>query len=228
MAVFQAAGNRLLREIAQDYIRQGYPVTIRPLPEDLPEFLREFDPDLLVTTPESKVVVEVKGSGKLRPDGFFERLHEAIQAHPGWSTEFILDYNREKELREAFLPVLTFDEIQERLEAGQQLVEAGLLDSALLVTWSGVEGMLRQMTAYENITVPNQGAGALITLLYSEGSLSRADYDKLKKMLEIRNLAAHGFQTCDIVPATIETAQKFVQRQLNRLERLSRRRKKAA
>jgi hypothetical protein len=228
MKFIQSASDRLLREIADDYIRQGYAVIIRPLIEDLPEFLHEFHPDLLVITPEEKIIVEVKGSDKPRPEGFFERLDKAIQSHPGWRHQFVLSNAREKELREAFLPMLTEEEIEERLEAGQRLVEQGLLDSALLVTWGAIEGTLRRMASYEKLMIPNQGAGALITVLYTEGSLSRADYDDLMRTREIRNRAAQGFQVCDITPKTIETARKIAMRQLNRLERLSRRRKKAA
>jgi hypothetical protein len=221
-------GDRLLSEVAESYIRKGYPVTIKPLEEDLPEFLREFRPDLLVITPEEKVVVEVKGSDKLRPEDFFERLEKAVQAHPGWSYRFVLHNVREKELKEALLPALGFDEIRERLDAGEQLASSGLLDSALVVIWSAVEGTLRQMAADEKLTIPNQGPGALITILYSEGSLSREDYDVLKRLLEIRNRAAHGFQVSDITPETVATARKIATRLLNKLNRKISRRKKAA
>src|SRR5204863_700424 len=58
--IVQSTHDRLVREVANRYIRQGYAVQIEPTDADLPPFLHGFLPDLIVTTPDDKIVVEVK------------------------------------------------------------------------------------------------------------------------------------------------------------------------
>ncbi len=62
-------------------------------------------------------------------------------------------------------------------------------------------------------------AGNLITVLYSEGNLSRKDYDTLMPILHARNQAAHGFKTEPIDSSLIDKLQKITRRLLIRQHR---------
>lgn len=212
--VRQSAHDRLIREVANRYIRQGYPVQVEPGPTDLPDFLSRFQPDLIVTTPEGKIVVEVKSRGKARQVDYWQALTDAINNQPGWEVRFVTDNQREEELFSAEQPILSQDEIEERLTASEQLARNGLLDSALLITWASIEALLRDASRKEKQILPNQGTGPLITWLYAEGGLDRADYDSLMSLLKFRNQAVHGFRVEQISPTLVEQAQSMARRLL--------------
>ena len=53
-----------LQEIAAEYESRGYDVLVEPSPEELPEFLTGFHPDLVARGPNESVVVEVKEGTK--------------------------------------------------------------------------------------------------------------------------------------------------------------------
>lgn len=193
--IIQSARDRLVREIARRYIRQGYSVRIEPSEEELPGFLKEFQPDMIVTTPEGKQVIEVLNLGHIRPDGYWERLRQAVEGHPGWSVQAVLDRQREEELTGTEMPVLSQEEIEARLATSEQLADQGLLESALIVAWSAAEAALLLMGRKTGLEIPYQGAAPLLTLLLAESNLNRKDYDTLMHILRLRNQAAHGFRT---------------------------------
>jgi hypothetical protein len=211
----QTTGYRLVREVAERYKRQGYPVQVEPPDEDLPDFLKGYHPDLLVTTPERKIVVEVKASGKQRGLDYWQKLKAAIDSQPGWSFQFVVDNKREEELKGIDMPVLTRDEITARLEASQSLADNGLLDSALIVAWSTLEAVLREESRAEGLSLPNQGPGPLITAMYTEGSLELEDYDTLTRILAARNQAVHGFRVENMDRSFVEQVQNVTYRLLN-------------
>ena len=213
--VTQSAHDRLVRETAERYIRQGFSVDIEPLQEDLPDFLQRFRPDLIVTTPEGKIVVEVKYRGKVRRVEYFKELGEAISAHPGWTFQLVVDNKREEELAGIDMPVLTEEEVRTRLEASQQLADQGLLDSALVMAWSNLEAVLRAESRAEGLSLTNQGSGPLITALYSEGSLEEEDYETLRRILSARNQAAHGFRLENMDRSQVEQIQDMTRRLLS-------------
>ena len=210
----QSTHDRMVREVAERYIRQGYPVQIQPIEEDLPEFLRGFDPDLIVTTPEGSIVVEVKLRGRNHGLAYWQRLKEAVDQHPGWSYQLVVNNKREEELVGADMPLLTEDEVIVRLEASRQLADSGLLDSALVVAWSTLEAVLRAEGRAEGLLLPNQGPGPLITALYSEGSLEYDDFETLRRILDVRNQAVHGFRVENMDRSLVQQTQEITSRLL--------------
>lgn len=212
--VIQSARDRLLREVADDYIRQGFPVQIEPAPAELPEFLREYRPDLVVTTPQGHIVVGVRSERDIRDADYWRRVQEAVDAHADWRFQFVVDSRREKELLGTELPVLNGEEAELRLLASQQLADSGLLDSALVVAWSTLEGVLRAVSREEGLELPDQGSAPLITAMYAEGSLERSDYDALMRILRARNKAVHGFRVQDMNRSFVEQTQEITRRLL--------------
>jgi Holliday junction resolvase len=55
-----------LISIASEYEDQGYKVKLQPSPDELPDFLSAFEPDLIATGKGETVVVEVKTREELR------------------------------------------------------------------------------------------------------------------------------------------------------------------
>ncbi|HET8772167.1 MAG TPA: hypothetical protein VFP80_00185, partial [Thermoanaerobaculia bacterium] len=83
-------------ELASEYRRNGYAVWIHPAAHELPEFLREFEPDLIATSPQGNVVVEVKTSSAVAADQM-TRLAEAVERQSGWRFEVVFAINRSRQ-----------------------------------------------------------------------------------------------------------------------------------
>lgn len=193
--VAQSTHDLLVREVAERYVRQGFSVQVEPGPSELPSFLHGFQPDLIVTTPEGKIVVEVKTHGRIQQSSKWQALKDVIEANEGWKFQLVMDNRRERELRSLDLPVLSREEVGTQLHASRQLADSGQFGAALIVAWATIEALLRKASRDQGISLPDQGPGPLITALYLDGNLSRAEFDTLMTTLNVRNNAAHGFQT---------------------------------
>src|SRR5438876_714727 len=140
-----------LREVAEDYRRRGYRVTVEPSVRELPEFLRSYNPDLIAEGADESVVVEFKSSGRASETDDWGQLAEDVRQHPGWRLELVLGGD---ENRLAGEPIER-DEIEARLEEGQQLSEAHMLDAALLITWSATEAAMRLASRKQRVELPD-------------------------------------------------------------------------
>src|ERR1700745_825987 len=81
--------NAKLEQVASEYRQKGYRVSIRPGSNDVPQFLAPFQPDLLVTSANDNVVVEVRSSKDLT-EGSLVPLAAKIESKPGWRLELVV------------------------------------------------------------------------------------------------------------------------------------------
>ena len=134
-----------MRETAERYQNKGYSTQIQPAAEKLPEFLREFQPDVLAQTPENENVFVIVGfNSKIKETERWARLQEAIAAQSNWKLELVeKNWGQRKGVNMA-QSLLSDEEIEARLRAGQRLARQELYDSALLTVWAALEAILRQ------------------------------------------------------------------------------------
>jgi hypothetical protein len=209
----QSIHGQLVREAADGYTRMGFQVRIEPSESELPSWLRSFHPDLIVETRDGeKIVVEVKARGRVRPAAYWDELKAAIGRNPGWSFRLVLDNRREQELSAMEQPVLSQEQVEEQLKSGELLASQGDYRAALVVMWAAVEAALRDASRAQGIRLLERGPAALVTSLYSEGNLSRRDYDALIHIVQLRNSAVHGFQADDIRRSDVQTLQRIAKR----------------
>ena len=145
------------------------------------------------------------------PAEYWKSLQRIIEAEPGWRFQLVMDNRRLDELASVTQPLISEVEILSRLEAAKQLFNQGIFESALLVCWSALEGILRQRSRELELNLPNQGPAALITALFSEGDLDRVDYDALMRLMQTRNQVAHGYLS-EVNRQTVEEAIQLTDR----------------
>ena len=214
------AHEQLVREVAESYRQKGFDVVIEPGKEKLPVSLQEFHPDLIVTTPQNTYLyLEVRRKGDARGKEYWQRLKQAIAINPQWQLQIVVRSLREEELLNGFQPLLTIEDIEKRLEAGKQLAQDSLLDSALIVTWQALEALLRKKAQKHNMQLSGETPATLITQLVSEGSLDRENYDPLMGILSARNQAAHGHIAQNLTAKTFDQAQNIARRLLKQQRR---------
>jgi hypothetical protein len=178
-----------LERIAIDYQTQGYDVKVQPRPNDLPDFLADFKPDLIASGKGETIVVDVKTRGQLSDAPLAAGLEAALKNRPGWRFELIIDGT-------AMEPRQTIGATQIRalLEEATELEQRKHPAAALLMLWSATEGALRLLANRENVELESLAPGYLVTRLYTLGLLGREQYQTLDGTMRLRNQAAHGFQ----------------------------------
>lgn len=187
--VFEAAVQR----IAAQYRSRGFDVVISPGREDRPDFLEDFQPDLIARGPKESVVVEVKKGTDVAHGARLQPLAERIAQHPGWKFALVmLNDNGVEQFSAEKTPIPT-TEIAERISRANQIANNGSPDAGFLLLWSSIEAILRNLAAHAHLPVENAPTSVLLRELYSAGEISREQFDSAMVMLSLRNSAAHGF-----------------------------------
>jgi uncharacterized protein YutE (UPF0331/DUF86 family) len=200
--------NRLL-DVAEKYRQRGYKVSVSPPSKELPKFLSRFRPDIVAEGPDESVVIEVNSSGKERGAAYWKELSKVVQRHPRWRLELIMDASK-RAIRETMNEEL----IRERLHEGQRLAEQGMLAASLLITWSAAEAAMRLAAKGNEIALPDQRPGVVISRLYTDGVLEREEYDFLVELFGVRNAVAHGFYQEKIRRMVLKKLQQIALRLL--------------
>jgi hypothetical protein len=193
-----------LYDIAEEYKKRGYKVTVSPPPKKLPKFLSRFRPDLVAEGARESVVVEVQSPSRKRGSDYWTELSTAVQKHSGWRLELVINGAAE--------PVSeTIDEqlVRKRLEEGRVLAEQGMLDASLLITWSAAEAAMRLASKHNEIDLPDLRPATVITRLYTDGVLEREEYDFLVKSMRMRDAVAHGFKQRGIRSGSLKRLQRI-------------------
>ena len=75
--------------IAEEYRSRDYEVINQPLPEQLPEYIAGYGPDMLVQKGDQAIIVEVKSRSSLTKDPRIRELARLVQAKPHWNFELV-------------------------------------------------------------------------------------------------------------------------------------------
>jgi hypothetical protein len=191
------------RAIAEEYRSKGYEVIEQPSPEQLPEFLAGYRPDVLVQRGDEAIIVEVKSRSSLTKDSRITEMARLVQTEPHWNFELVLVGEEEQlNIPEGAHP-FERDDIQQGLEAAERLLAAEFLAAALLQAWSTLEATLRLLSEEEGFVIEGFTPLSILTQATSNGVISRDDYSFLAKVMKYRNALAHGFKPIDFGPTLV-------------------------
>ena len=192
-----------VQELAQEYRSKGYEVISEPSPEQLPDFLGKYRPDLLVRKDSESIIVEVKTRSSLAGNLRFRELARVLDARPGWKFELVTV--REKEKLDAPEGVRPFDreDISSRLETVEGLLETGSSEAAFLLGWVVLEATVRLLVEEEQLTLDRIAPSYLLRQAVTNGVISRGDYDLLLRTMKYRNALVHGFKIADFDAALV-------------------------
>jgi uncharacterized protein YutE (UPF0331/DUF86 family) len=189
--------------LAAEYRSKGYTVQIRPSKDDLPSFLKEFDPDILATSPVGNVVLQVKSSQRFDAS-HAQKLAEAVKRNSQWRFEVAFvsqpvapDVPAQEELA-------ADEHVTRMLRDAETLSKEGHLEAACLIAWSAVETILRRRAQSAAPELERQSSARVLKHLYSLGRVQPEVYEKLLRLMEFRNAVAHGFQPSIAAPSIPE------------------------
>jgi hypothetical protein len=184
---------RKLDEIAAEYRQQGYDVRLHPPEAELPEFLREYRPDLVAKSDRGHVVVEVRASSSVDA-ARMSRLAETIDGQNGWRYEVVFvsqPVASEIPAEETLVPDA---EVTRLLTSAELLFRNGEVKAAAMLAWSAVEAILRRSAQSAAPELERQSSARVLKHLYSLGHIEHGTYEKLLLLMQFRNAVAHGFQ----------------------------------
>lgn len=208
---------RLLK-LAEEYRNKGYEILLHPKSEDLPDFLKNYSPDLIVRRQDEAVVVEVKSRSWLNSSStqYLKNLAQTIEQRPGWRFELVMINPDDTIYFIKAESSLQEDEIKSGLQIARQLLKRHP-ESASLYLWSLTEATLRLVAEKEGLSLRKFDPLHLIKQLATEGIISQSDYQLLMNWLSLRNAIAHGFKT---TPITQDSIYELVEMTENLLKAL--------
>jgi hypothetical protein len=200
----------LLRQVADEYQKLGYKVSIGPRGALLPEPLRElqYEYDLLAERADEHVVVEIKSSRTLTSAPDIHVIAERLRAYPGWRLDL--------RVFEPSSPLPSRERLAERAMMSRALVSQGYLEPALLMAWAALESAIRLLAnRFEGevqLRIP-----ALIDTLNAEGILSDEQRTLARFGYSARSAIVHGTDFDHLNGELVHTVAKLAER-LSRTE----------
>jgi uncharacterized protein YutE (UPF0331/DUF86 family) len=193
-----------LLQLAEEYRDKGYEISFHPNPEDLPDFLRNYRPDMIVRRGDEAVIIEVKSRRSLNSSSrqYLQNLAQSVEQHPGWRFELVMTNPEDAVYSPKAESSLQQPEIETRLQVARQLATQHP-ESAILYSWSLVEATLRLVAEHEGMSLQRLDPLYLVKQLVTEGVISRPEYQLLMDALALRNAIAHGFKATQITQESV-------------------------
>ena len=211
-----------LKQVADAYASQGYQVTIRPNPEALPSFAKDFKIEILGKRGTEGVLVAVKKDrDEVAADSNLTRYAEITGLQKGWRFDFaILEAENPSSREIDGARDFSEEDIEKSFGESLDMVRLGFLRPALITAWAGFEAAMRL-----RLRAAGERAGwgspprSMLNELYSNGVINVEEFRKLETLSRMRNQIVHGFISplaseggavqflCDIGRRLIEESQ---------------------
>jgi hypothetical protein len=189
--------------LAVELRARGYEVDLAPVPEQLPEFLASFHPDLVAHRGDEHLVVEVKSRRSLVGNPSVREIARVIQGQANWTFELVIVRDDEDDPM-AGVPPLEREDILRELEEAEKLSGMGHTRAALLLAWASSEAAIRWLGKQEGIEFRSASPLRLLNSAVGEGFIGRDDYEFMTKAMQHRNAIAHGFRSDELDPNFVQ------------------------
>jgi Holliday junction resolvase-like predicted endonuclease len=185
---------RRLQEVAREYRGKGYEVIVRPDRSVLPDFLAQYEIDMIARSEEEQVVVEVKSKSSLSQADYLQSLADRVQKHSGWRFELVITNPKEESVSKDEPHLLSELALMQRIGEIRGLLAEDHKEAALLMGWATAEGALRLVAKREGVSLQRQSPSYVMKYMTSIGLLDQNDFASLQDMLTMRNEVVHGFK----------------------------------
>jgi uncharacterized protein YutE (UPF0331/DUF86 family) len=185
--------NTELEQVAAEYRQRGYNVSVRPSSDDVPQFLTPLQPDLIATSANDNVVVEIKSSRDLT-SGSLVQLAERVESQPAWRLELVVVNPSSTQEVPSYGVLVRDDRVDDLLREAQSLNREQRYESAALLAWAAAEATIRRMAIASGVEVEKKSSGSVLKLIYALGLIDPEQYDNFARAMEFRNAFAHGFE----------------------------------
>ena len=147
----------------------------QPRGDSLPEFLRDFSPDLIVMKDGDSAVVEIKTREEVIGSNEIVELAARVDAHPGWRFEFV-SLGRE----EVAATGPSEQGLEQLMASALTAYDAGERKLALIYLVSVVEELLRDVAVENRVKTRGRDTRTIIGALEFEGLIDAATTSDLE------------------------------------------------
>jgi uncharacterized protein YutE (UPF0331/DUF86 family) len=200
----EASEDVILERLVPDLKSQGYDVFVHPNKQMVPPFLGAYAPDLIALRDDKNLVIEIKHRSG-RAENFLKDLAQRFEGQKRWEFRVVWINPSESQDR---LTLQSQDTISARLEEISRLVDAGFIDSAMLLAWATFEAIGRKLMPKE--FARPQSPGRLVQVLAQEGHITPDEGDVLRQLVDMRNRFIHGELTVAISRSQVEAFAKIL------------------
>ena len=181
--------------LAERYRGEGYDVILEPKRNQRPDFLRDFEPDMIATRADSNVIVEIKIAGSKFGNREVEEISSRVEALPNWRVDLAyFDPVSQNGLGNTVRRLSSPNKIKNTLHEAEELFASGASAASFLLAWSAFEGAaIRALRKKEEEDVSRSlSSNDVIKRLVFNGLLSDEDFIQMREIYELRNRLAHG------------------------------------
>jgi hypothetical protein len=191
-----------VERVANDLRQKGYNVVTEPSVSELPDFLREYRPDIIANGKDESLVVQVNDLLSSTEQERVRAIARRVENRPGWRFLLVSPHPYRSAVFQEDEPLLEPAGVRDLLSEARAVAEHGLGRAALVMAWAGLEAAMRVAAQRHEISVERSDSWTLMRELVSEGVLGRDSYQHLTELFRLRSAFAHGMQPVDL-PAGI-------------------------
>jgi hypothetical protein len=182
-----------LERVAEDYRARGYQVVVAPSANELPDFAREYPPDIVARGQHDSVLIEVTSRSSKSDRNRLRAIAEKVEHQSGW--RLVVVSPPPAGGSPSSEPLRSPDPVQvhRTLSQAEGLRSMGFRDASILLYWAGIEAAMRLAAERYGIELPRQDTWSLMRELVSNGVLHRDSYRRLSDSFRLRSAIAHGF-----------------------------------
>ena len=206
-----------LEQVAESYQAQGYQVKVRPGPDDLPTFAKDFHVEILAKRGDGNVLTSAKATpSEFQADTNLSRYAEVLGKQPGWRYDLLVlgpDPRPALETRDA--KDSSEEEIVRLLDDVDRIRKAGFTAPAFIAAWAALESAMRHILHRRNLVVGEEFAPrSMLSVLLSSGILDYGDSKDLEYLFQLRNMMVHGYSAPVPEPEDVQFLSEIVRRLL--------------
>lgn len=188
-----AAERAELERVAEDYRARGYQVVVAPAANELPDFAREYPPDIVARGEHDSVLIEVTSRSSTSDRNRLRAIAEKVEHQAGWRFVVVSAPSLTGSLASEPLRAPDPVKVQQTLSEAAGLQLMGFRDASVLLYWAGIEAAMRLAAERYGIELPRPDTWSLMRELVSNGVLHRDLYRRLTDSFRLRSAIAHGF-----------------------------------
>jgi hypothetical protein len=203
-----------VEHIARDYRMNGYVVILHPDKDNLPPGLEGRGIDMIAEGKGEKIAVQLKSRYQLVDLDAVRQLEEQMKGQPGWRLELIVVPPEDGSEVPRNGTEADTGYIRSMMDEVTAALVAHLLRSAFIMAWAAAEAALREVAREQGLTKELEAPRFLLKTVYSNGGISREDYDGAEQAFQVRNVLVHGFRPVNLQRRDVEFLLDFTNRLL--------------
>lgn len=211
-----------LKRVADSYAGKGYQVVLRPGPDYLPPFAKDFKVEVVGRRGSEGVLVAVKRNrDDVADDAELAQYADDASKQAGWRLDLVVLEGVSPLGRDARgAHDFSGEDIGKALTDAEQMTRMGFVRPAVVTAWAGLEAAMRM-----RLRAAGQKAGwgtmprGMLNELYSSGVLTPDDFRELEKALQLRNEIVYGFSSQAVDTAVVQSLSDIARRLLAESEK---------